>query len=349
MDSVNEVTVTDIVMKEPQLFNNRKRPLSSRDGMPSFIGSFVLYNDNVFEVNGEEKSKLLLKSSQNTTICCSILEVYPGGKYPIFQKSHMSLLNQTSISVKDPSLAASFLLQKPMLFTPIKGFPFVINYTGNSPFIFEFSSTTVTDTVLSWDVQLERCYLSAPEIPKDFNGDLIVLGILHQEGVVLLGSQRGSSNDRYISSSSILSGNGLVFYANRSSTGRGYDLYLHVALRFQDFKSKNYHYISLNRAGSLPSCFYYNKKSSLKEVALPLSMAKDTLSLTTPRIQNIFSLKILKEMNGIVLASSPVSKKLKTVQNPFTFPQLSTKAKLKLSASERILLLIPLHKGVALS
>jgi hypothetical protein len=236
-----------------------------------------------------------------------------------------------------------------MLFTPIKGLQFVINYTGNSPFIFEFSSTNVSDFVLSWDVQLERCYYSAPEIPKDFNGDLIVLGILHQEGVVLLGTQRGSSNEKFISSSSIQRGNGLVFYANRFSTGRGYNLFLHVALRLQDLRSKSYHYISSNHAGSLPSCFYYNKKSSLKEVALPFSMAKDSNLLTNQRSHYIFCLKILKEMNGIVLASSPVSKKLKTLQNPFTCSQLSTKAKLKLSASERILLLIPLHKGVALS
>jgi len=345
MASVNEEAFTDIIMKEPILRSNRKRLLSlPENNEAKFIGSLVLYDDTFFEVVAEDESELTLKAANFNTIKCSKLELYPSGKNPRFQKPVMSLINQTfNISVKNPLIAASFLLKMPMLFRSSKEINFVVNYTGEGSNIFEFTESVLSDNLLCWNVQLARCVFTAPEIPPDYKGDLIVLAVLRREGIVLLGSKREFSFENCIDD-----GFGLIFYASRSTKGRGQILFLEVADRIQDARKSRSHYLSTDDVGSFPSCFYFDMDSLLfpKAVALPLTMANDSDVITNNRIQTFFCLRLLKEMSGAVLASLTVTKKAKSVINPLTSPQVSTKVKLLMTPVERLILYFSSNSGV---
>ena len=125
--------------------------------------------------------------------------------------------------------------------------------------------------------------MSAPQIPSDFSGDLILLGVLPHDGVVLLGSLQGTSSQKI---PILSSGCANVFYADQSSKGRGLSLYLEAGRRLQDYK--RYHYLSLNNTGSLSSCFYYNKSSLNNDVALPLTLQKDSFRFTPERNNILF-------------------------------------------------------------
>ena len=139
----------------------------------------------------------------------------------------------------------------------------------------------------------------------------------------------------------------MVFYANNTSEGRGLSLYLEAGRRLHDTKMRSYHYLSATCTGSLPSCFYHCRN---KEVALPLTMQKDSLDLTEERNNLLFCLQLLKEMNGIVLASSPVGTKRKrnsiVVENPLKTPQKATKCFILLTVAERLILMMN-KRGVA--
>ena len=280
----------------------------------------------------------------DAVIVCSNLELYHGGKFNRFQKSHLSLFKHAMPSFKSSSHAASFLLEKQMLFKSDKDICFVVDYTGGGPNIFQFSNSEPSSELLSWNHQLFRSCMSAPKIPADFSGALILLGILPQEGVVILGSLRETSSEY---GSGISSGNAMVFYANNTSEGRGLSLYLEAGRRLHDTKMRSYHYLSATCTGSLPSCFYHCRN---KEVALPLTMQKDSLDLTEERNNPLFCLQLLKEMSGIVLASSPVGIKRKrnsiVVENPLKTPQKATKCFILLTVAERLILMMN-KRGVA--
>jgi len=310
----------------------------------SLNGFLTSSNENVFEVVAEKKSKCSLTSADHSSIEYASLDLNHGGRNSRFKKTHASLRSYSTLSNKNASYASILLLDKPMLFQSIKEKCFVIDYTGRSNYIYRFSDSKLSEELLSWNYQLIRSCMSAPHIPSDFKGDLILLGILPQEGVVLLGSLQEASSQKL---SSVSSGNAVVFYANQSSKGRGLSIYLEVGRRLQDYR--RYHYFSSNSTGSIPSCFYYNRNSLTNEVACPLTLQKDSFSLTPESKNSLFCLQLLKEMNGTVLASSPFAKKRKRgpiVENPLTSPQKSTRWKIYLTTAERIFLMMN-ERGVA--
>ena len=186
--------------------------------------------------------------------------------------------------------------------------------------------------------------MSAPQIPADFSGSLILLGILPHEGVVLLGSLRETLSE---CGSEKSSKNAMVFYANSFSEGRGLSIYLEAGRRLHDLKMRSYHYFSANCTGSLSSCFYHCRNN---EVAWPLTLKKDSLELTHEKNNPRFCLQLLKEMSGIVLASTPVGKKRKRhsliVANPLTTPQKASKCFILLTPAETIFLMMN-KRGVA--
>ena len=336
-----------------RLLDDKKRPLSlahvtlktsqKRHLNKPINGSLVVFQDKVFEVVSEKKSKCSLQSADGDVIECSTLEFNVEGKYKWFHKSHESLHHHAQVYYKSSVDAASFWFDQPMLFKSNKDKSFVIDYTERSSNIYEFSDLKISAELLSWDNQLIRCCLSAPRIPDNFNGALILLGILPDEGVVLLGSPQGLSTE---SRSEISKSNASIYYANQSSKGRGLCVYTEVGRRLQHKFRKSSHYISANHPGSLVSCFYFNKDSSSKEVAWPLTIKKDSSLLTPERLNPLFCMQLLKEMNGSALASQPFTKKRKRfgVENPLQIPQLSSKVKVLLTHADRIFLLT--NKGV---
>ena len=322
-------------------------PSQQRHAYKSLAGVLIVSENKVFEVVAEKKSKYTLKSADQGFIECTSLELSLGGKYDWFPKSHAFLQYHLKLSLKNSSSAASFLLAKPMLFESKKDKRFIIDYSGERPNLFEFIGAPISSELLSWNNQLIRCCMAAPQIPDDFRGSLILIGILPQEGVVLLGSVNETSSE---SDSAFLNGSALIFYANSSSKGRGLTLYQAVGRRLQDTKMKSYHYYSANCIGSLPSCFYYDKNSPTQQVAWPLTMHKDSLDLTVETTNPLFCLQLLKEMSGIVLASSPVGTKRKrnsiVVENPLKSPQKATKCFILLTVAERLILMMN-KRGVA--
>jgi hypothetical protein len=307
-------------------------------------GFFIASDDKLFEVVAEKKSNYSLKSADLALLECTSLELNHGGRFNWFQKSHTSLQIYSTLSCKNASISSSFLLGKPMLFESNKGKCFIIDYTGRSHNIYQFSDLKPSSELLSWNNQLIRACMSAPQIPSDFSGDLILLGVLPHDGVVLLGSLQGTSTQKI---PILSSGCAYVFYADQSSKGRGLSLYLEAGRRLQDYK--RYHYLSLNNTGSLSSCFYFNKSSLNNDVALPLTLQKDSFRFTPERNNMLFCLQLLKEMNGTVLASSPIAKKRKrgnSIENPLTTPQISTRWKLFLTPAEQIFLMMN-KRGVA--
>jgi hypothetical protein len=307
-------------------------------------GFLVASADKLFEVVAEKKSKYSLKSADHALLECTSLELIHGSRLSWFQKSHTSLQINSTLSFKNASYSSSFLLGKPMLFESNKEKCFIIDYTGRSHNIYQFSDLKPSSELLSWNDQLIRACMSAPQIPSDFSGDLILLGVLPHDGVVLLGSLQGTSSQKI---QTLSSGCANVFYADQSSKGRGLSLYLEAGRRLQDYK--RYHYLSLNNTGSLHSCFYYNRNSPNNDVALPLTLQKDSFCFTPERNNMLFCLQLLKEMNGTVLASSPFAKKRKrgnSIENPLTTPQVSTRWKLFLTPAEQIYLIMN-KRGVA--
>jgi hypothetical protein len=352
---VEDINSTDITMSsDPILTRGNKRGTDNLLlKLPSpkkshFLGSFVIVDNTEYEIVDAKGSFCKLKSvDKAVTFECSKLELSPSGKYQRFQKSQVLIQPSISnLSLKNPYFAASCLLKKPMLFCSSKEINFVVNYTGEALNIYDFTLKSLSDNLLFWDVQLHRCLVAAPELPIDFNGDLIVLAVLSQEGIVLIGSTR----DMSFGYSSDFSGDGLIFYTNRSTQGRGKILFLEIAHRIQNARQKRDHYFSANDVG-LISCFYFDKHSLLtpKAIALPLTMAKNSELITNSRSQNKFCLRLLKEMNGAVLASPTVSKKAKRIENSLTSPQVSTKTMFLLTPAERLILLFRLKDGAASS
>jgi len=347
MTSVDEPVSSDIVMhSDPILSRSNKRGINSvLLTSPSplnvhFIGSIVYIEDNVFEIIASNGTVCTLKSSDNLSFECSKLELYPGEKYQRCQK-RLSLEHPyvSKLNVKDPVSAASFLLKSPMLFkSSIHDISFIVNYTGIDANLYEFTKSGLSDTLLSWDIQLRRCLLAAPQVPSDYEGDLITLAALPRDGIVLLGSKRDSSFGKDVDASE----NGLVFYASRTTKGRGHILFLEVSDRFQDVrKNRNHYFTASNNEGSFCSCFYFDTDSSFipKAVAFPLILEKKSESITNHRVQAFVCYRILKEMNGAVLASLTVTKKAKSaMMNPLTSPQVSTKVKLIMTPVERLIL-----------
>ena len=353
MTSAEEPASTDIVMHSEPILSRFKRGIDSvMLKSPSslnvhFIGSFVYVEDNVFEIIAANGTVCTLKSSDNLSFECSELDLFPGEKYQRSQKR--IALEQPYVSkldVKNPVSAASFLFKSPMLFiSSIQDISFIVNYTGDDANLYEFTESGLSDTLLSWDVQLRRCLLAAPEVPSDYEGDLIALAALPQDGIVFLGSKREIKSGNGLDASDI----GLVFYANRSTKGRGQILFLEVADRFQDARKNRYHYYSARNEGSFRSCFYFDKDSLLfpKAVAFPLIMEKGSESISNHRVRAFVCLRLLKEMNGAVLASLTVTKKAKSVIiNPLTSPQVSTKVKLYMTPVERLILHFNSSSGV---
>jgi hypothetical protein len=351
MASHGDSTCTDIVMFSPStLSSDRKRSLDklkpkpiSPSKKPHLTGSLVISDGKFFEVVGVNGMKCTLKSIiDKIETKCSKLELYPGGKYQKIQKKHAAVIYHfsrrlstvSSLSPKNPVYAASFMLKTPMLFTCSKGFSIIVNYTGEAINIFEISKicTDVSDFLHSWNVQLRLCLLHAPEIPSNFKGNLIVLAVLHLEGVILLGSHQDSSSSSEC---------GTIYYATFSTTGRGNTVFLEVADRIYDERKKNNHYFSSNDAGFFASSFYIDIDSSYspKAVASPLTMAKNSDLITNSRrAQKTFCKRLLKEMNGTSLAA-PLENKIPSPRTPFTEAPKWTRLKSLFTPAEQILLL----------
>jgi hypothetical protein len=301
----------------------------------------------MYEIISSNENVCKMRSEDDTEIECSKLDLYPGGKFRRIQKALAPVALLDSITIEKNPLKAASMFKSPMLFKSSKGISFIINYNGQGSDIFEFTESNVSINLLSWDAQLHRCFFAAPEVPRDYKGDLIVLAVLHREGIILLGSKLEMSFGKGFESTD----NSLIFYACHSTEGRAHILFLEVADRIQDIRKLRNHYISSNDFCSFPSCFYFDTDSLLtpKAVALPLTMAKNSELITNGRSQNKFCMRLLKEMNGAVLASPIVSKKAKRIENPFISPQVSTKTKFLLTPAERLILNFRLKDGAASS
>ena len=313
-----------------------------------FLGSLVHVDDKLYEIISSIENVCTMRSEDDTEIECSKLDLYPGGKFRRIQKALAPVTFLDSIPIEKNPVKAALMFKSQMLFKSSKGISFIINYNGQGSDIFEFTESNVSINLLSWDAQLHRCLFAAPEVPRDYKGDLIVLAVLYREGIILLGSKRESTFGKGFESTD----NSLIFYACHSTEGRAHILFLEVADRIQDVRKFRNHYISSNDFGSFPSCFYFDTDSlsSPKAVALPLTMAKNSESITNSRsCQSNFCLRLLKEMNGAVLASPTVSKKAKRIENSLTRPQVSTKTMFLLTPAERLILLFRLKDGAASS
>jgi hypothetical protein len=302
----------------------------------NFKSYFVISESKIYEITEEDQSKNLCSmcSRDGFKVQVSRSYLFPGCKYEASQKLSLKLLYHTWPALKCSRLAAYHLLQSPMSFSSESGVHFTVNYTGNSDDIFDFKRVSPEDStsLLPWDIQVLKSVLSAPEIPSDFQGAIILLAVLHlNETVVLLGTQRVRSESNQ---DDFMSGPGSVFFASSSSRGRGHSLFLEVDQRMRTRRRR--HYFSKHSVGALSSCFYFSKDS--RDVALPLTIQKDSFTVSDIQSNAYICGYLLRDLNGHFLAQSLMIKKkdMDVCKSPF-LAGISTKALCFLTPAEQLM------------
>ena len=262
-------------------------------------------------------------------------DVLPSFDLEAFPKSDFNLYSR---SLACSSTAAACLFAKPMLFVGVNDVYFTIDFTGRNRSIFELKTNRqdLSDELLSWDIQFHSALGSAPEIPSDFSGPLIVLGYADLEQVVLLGTHRVLQSSTCERSDEVPFGYASVFYAKNSSKGRGHILFHETARRLLDFRKRSLHHFSSINVGFVSSCFYLNEET--KEISLPLSLVQDSFQITNRKSSSLVCRRLLIEMNGTCLAT-PLIKKVSRPSTPFTHSSKWTRLKAFFTPSEQILLI----------
>jgi len=265
--------------------------------------------------------------SSHDVLPCFDMEAFPKSEFNLYSRSFTC-----------SSTAAAYLFEKPMLFIGVNDVSFTIDYTARTRSIFEMKTSRqdTSDELLSWDIQFQLALRSAPEIPSDFSGPLIVLGYADLEQVVLLGTHRVLQSSPFERSEEIPFGYASVFYANNSSKGRGHLLFHETASRLLDFQKRSLHHFSSVNVGFVSSCFYFNQET--KEISCPLSLAQDSFQITNPKSTSMVCQRLLFELNGTCLAT-PLMKKVSRPSTPFTYSSKWTRLKAFFTPSEQILLI----------